>query len=60
MADGLISVNRERKIVTLNRKAAEFFGAKEEDLKSKEISKVLGKILIICLRTKEGCSATGS
>ena len=42
MADGLISVNRERKIVTLNRKAAEFFGAKEEDLKSKEISKVLG------------------
>jgi two-component system sensor histidine kinase HydH len=42
MADGLISVNRERKIVTLNRKAAEFFGAKEEDLKSKEISRVLG------------------
>ena len=42
MADGLISVNRERKIVTLNRKAAEFFGAKEEDLKSKEISMVLG------------------
>ncbi len=42
MADGLISVNRERKIVTLNRKAAEFFGAKEGDLKNKEISKVLG------------------
>ena len=42
MADGLISVNRERKIVTLNRKAAEFFDAKEEDFKNKEISKVLG------------------
>ena len=42
MADGLISVNREKKIVTLNRKAAEFLGAKEEDLKNKEISKVFG------------------
>jgi len=42
MADGLISVNREKKIVTLNRKAAEFLGAKEEDLKNKEISMAFG------------------
>jgi two-component system, NtrC family, sensor histidine kinase HydH len=42
MADGLISVNREGKIVTLNRKAAELFGAKEDDLKNWEISKILG------------------
>lgn len=54
MADGLISVNRERKIVTLNRKAAEFFGAKEEDLKSKEISKVLGIDIDNLLKEKGG------
>jgi two-component system sensor histidine kinase HydH len=54
MADGLISVNRERKIVTLNRKAAEFFGAKEEDLKSKEISRVLGIDIDNLLKEKGG------
>ena len=54
MADGLISVNREKKIVTLNRKAAEFLGAKEEDLKNKEISKVFGINIENLLKEKGG------
>jgi two-component system sensor histidine kinase HydH len=54
MADGLISVNRERKIVTLNRKAAEFFGTTEEDLKNKEISKILGIDLDPLLKDQRG------
>jgi len=43
MADGLLSVDRDRMIVTLNRRAAEFLGAGEEDLKRKEIPGALGK-----------------
>ena len=53
MADGLISVNREGKIVTLNRKAAEFFGAKENDLKNKEISRILGPDVEILLKAQK-------
>jgi two-component system, NtrC family, sensor histidine kinase HydH len=53
MADGLISVNREGKIVTLNRKAAEFFGAKDDDLKNKEISRILGPDIEILLKAQK-------
>jgi two-component system sensor histidine kinase HydH len=53
MADGLISVNREGKIVTLNRKAAEFFGAKDDDLKNKEISRILGPDIEMLLKAQK-------
>lgn len=43
MADGLISIDNEKSIVTLNRRAAEFLEAREKDLRGKGISSVLGK-----------------
>jgi two-component system, NtrC family, sensor histidine kinase HydH len=43
MADGLISIDNEKNIVTLNRRAAGFLGAREKDLRGKGISSVLGK-----------------
>lgn len=43
MADALISIDNEKKIVTLNRRAGEILGAAEKDLKGKGIGEVLGK-----------------
>jgi two-component system sensor histidine kinase HydH len=40
MADGLISVDNDKKIVTLNRRAAEFLGDEEENLKGLKISNI--------------------
>ncbi len=40
MADGLISVDNDRNIVTLNRRAAEFLGNEEKNLKGLKISKI--------------------
>jgi two-component system sensor histidine kinase HydH len=42
MADGLISIDREGRIVTLNRQAAEILGSGREVLEGKEIKDVLG------------------
>jgi len=42
MADALISIDSEKKIVTLNRRAGEILGAAEKDLKGKGIGEVLG------------------
>jgi two-component system sensor histidine kinase HydH len=42
MADGLISVDREARIVTLNRRAARIVGAAGEALQGKGIGEVLG------------------
>ncbi len=43
MADGLISIDHEGKIVTLNRRAGEILGLKEESLRGKAVSVVLGQ-----------------
>ena len=43
MADGLISIDNEKRIVTLNRRAGEFLGEKEKNLKGIKISDILSK-----------------
>jgi two-component system sensor histidine kinase HydH len=43
MADGLISIDNDRKIVTSNRRAAEILGVAENNLKNKRIDEVLGR-----------------
>jgi two-component system sensor histidine kinase HydH len=43
MADALVSIDQERRIVTLNRRAAEILGAPEEKFKGERIGEVLGK-----------------
>jgi two-component system, NtrC family, sensor histidine kinase HydH len=43
MADALISIDREKKIVTLNRRAAEVLGATEKELKGRGIAELLGE-----------------
>lgn len=43
MADGLISIDREGKIVTLNRQAGEILGAGRERLEGNKITSVLGE-----------------
>ena len=43
MADGLISIDHEGKIVTLNRRAGEILGLKEESLRGKAVSVALGQ-----------------
>ncbi len=40
MADGLISIDSDKKIVTLNRRAAEFLGGEEKNLKGLIISNI--------------------
>lgn len=40
MADGLISIDNDKKIVTLNRRAAEFLGDEEKKLKGLKISNI--------------------
>jgi two-component system sensor histidine kinase HydH len=53
MADGLISIDNEKKIVTLNRRAGEILGAAEEELKGKKIEEVLGQDIEVLLRPEE-------
>jgi len=43
MADGLISLDNDGKVVTLNRRAGEILGAPEGELKGKEVGEVLGQ-----------------
>jgi two-component system sensor histidine kinase HydH len=53
MADGLISIDNEKKIVTLNRRAGEILGVAEEELKGKKIEEVLGQDIEAVLRSEE-------
>jgi PAS domain-containing protein len=53
MADGLISVDSDKKIVTLNRRAAEFLGDEEKNLKGLKISNIFDLILRHCLKIKK-------
>ena len=43
MADGLISIDKEGKIVTVNRRAGEILGVREGSLRGKAISTALGR-----------------
>ncbi len=52
MADGLISIDNQGRIVTLNRRAGEFLGAKEADLKGRGISAFLGEEMGALLRDR--------
>ena len=54
MADGLISIDRERKIVTLNRQAAEILGSGRERLEGMKITSVLGEGIVQILGSMEG------
>jgi two-component system sensor histidine kinase HydH len=54
MADGLISIDREGKIVTLNRQAVEILGSGRERLEGMKITSVLGEGIGQILRTMEG------
>jgi len=56
MADGVISIDREGKIVTLNRQAAEILGAGRERLEGKTITSVLGEGIGRILGSMEGQS----
>jgi two-component system sensor histidine kinase HydH len=56
MADGLISIDRDRKIVTLNRQAAEILGSNRERLEGVEIRSVLGEAIGQILASMEGQS----
>jgi two-component system sensor histidine kinase HydH len=42
MADALVSIDQEKRIVTLNRKAAEILGGPEDKFKGRAIGQVLG------------------
>ncbi|MBU2253175.1 MAG: PAS domain S-box protein, partial [Proteobacteria bacterium] len=54
MADGLLSLDREGKIVTLNRQAAEILGSGREGLEGKKITDVLGEGVREILTPAEG------
>jgi two-component system sensor histidine kinase HydH len=54
MADGLVSIDREGKIVTLNRQAAEILGSGRERLEGKTIVSVLGEGIGRILGSAEG------
>lgn len=54
MADGLISVDPDGKIVTLNRQAGEIIGARREALEGRKITEVLGCDLSDLPRGGEG------
>ena len=43
MADALISIDNEKRIVTSNRRAAEILGVAENEIKSKRIDEILGR-----------------
>ena len=50
MADALISIDKEKKIVTLNRRAAEILGGTEREFKGQGIAEVLGQDVEVLLR----------
>ena len=54
MADGLVSIDREGKIVTLNRQAGEILGSGRERLEGRKISSVLGEGIGRILGSAEG------
>ena len=54
MADGLVSIDREGKIVTLNRQAGEILGSGRERLEGKTIASVLGEGIGRILGSAEG------
>ncbi|MDP1991992.1 MAG: ATP-binding protein [Syntrophales bacterium] len=54
MADGLVSIDREGKIVTLNRQAGEILGSVRERLEGKTIASVLGEGIGRILGSAEG------
>jgi two-component system sensor histidine kinase HydH len=56
MADGLISIDREGKIVTLNRQAGEILGSGRERLEGNKITSVLGEEIGQILASMEGQS----
>jgi len=56
MADGLISIDRDGKIVTLNRQAAAILGADRERLEGTKITSVLGEGIDQILGSTEGQS----
>ena len=56
MADGLISIDREGKIVTLNRQAGEILGSGRERLEGMKITSVLGEGIGQILASMEGQS----
>ncbi|MBU1209337.1 MAG: PAS domain S-box protein [Proteobacteria bacterium] len=53
MADGLISVDIDKKIVTLNRRAAEFLGDEEKNLKGLKISNIFDLDIETLLKDKK-------
>lgn len=54
MADGLVSIDRDGRIVTLNRQAAEILGSGRERLEGKTIASVLGEGIGRILGSAEG------
>ena len=54
MADGLVSIDPEKKIVTLNRRAEEILGAEEKELKGKKIAELLGPCVTTLLEPEGG------
>jgi len=54
MADGLISIDREGKIVTLNRQAGEIIGSGRKVLEGRKINDVLGEGVAEILSSAEG------
>jgi two-component system, NtrC family, sensor histidine kinase HydH len=54
MADGLVSIDREGRIVTLNRQAGEILGSGRERLEGKTIASVLGEGIGRILDSVEG------
>ncbi len=54
MADGLVSIDREGKIVTLNRQAGEILGSGRERLEGQTITSVLGEGIGRILGSAEG------
>jgi len=56
MADGLVSIDREGKIVTLNRQAAEILGSGGERLEGVKVTSVLGEGIDRILGSSDGQS----
>ena len=54
MADGLVSIDQEGKIVTLNRQAGEILGSGRENMEGKTIASVLGEGIDRLLGSAEG------
>jgi len=53
MADGLISIDNDKRIVTLNRRAAEFLGDEEKNLKNLKISDIFNPNIETLLKDKK-------